>query len=213
MVVLGSLGVVAAGCGSDSAPDSPGSGGNTQQGGAPSCGSDSESVAGTTGEFEPLVAADSACGAVFTQEPVPTSPVVHSPACSSLRYSSNPPSSGDHYSRWADFIEYTEAVPRGNWVHSLEHQALVVVYNCTDCEDEVQAARDWIDTLPEDPLCAQFGRVRRVVLTPDPLLDVRWGAAVWGFTLRSDCFEAEVFDTFAREHPGPAPENTCYPPQ
>jgi hypothetical protein len=170
------------------------------------------SRAGTTGEFEAVTVPGSACAAVTTKEPVPDAPVTHSPSCSTLTYSSNPPSSGDHYGQWADFVEYTEPIARGYWVHSLEHGALVVVYNCSDCDDELEAVRDWIDTLPEDPACAPFQRLRRVVLTPDPLLDVRWAAATWGFTLRSDCFEAEVFDAFALEHIGQGPEDTCRTP-
>lgn len=205
-ITIGLLSLGAAGCGSDSEPAATGGGG------APSCGADAASIAGTTGEFEPVAAPESACGAVYTQEPVPSEPIIHSKACSALSYSSNPPSSGPHYGTWADFIEYETPIPRGNWVHALEHRAMVVVYNCDDCDDEVQAARDWIDGLPEDPACARYGRLRRVVLTPDPLLDVRFAAAVWGHTLRSDCFEAEVFDQFRREYPGSGPENTCAPP-
>jgi hypothetical protein len=154
----------------------------------------------------------SACGAVITQEPVPAMFVAHAPACSPLRYSSNPPSSGSHYARWADFQEFTEPVPRGNWVHSMEHQGVVLVYNCNDCAEEVEAAREFIASLPEDVACAPFSRLRRVILTPDPLLDVRWGAAAWGSTLRSDCFEPEAFALFVSEHSGQGPENSCSPP-
>jgi hypothetical protein len=170
------------------------------------------SVAGTTGQFPAEELPDSVCAAVVTKEPVPGAPITHSASCSTLLYSSNPPSSGDHYGAWADFIEYTQPIPRGNWVHSLEHGAIAVLYNCSDCEDELQAARDWIETLPEDPSCVPYQRLRRVLMTPDPLLDVRWAAAAWGFTLRSDCFEAEAFDAFAREHAGRGPEDICRPP-
>lgn len=200
LMASGPAGLVACGA-SEEAPDPPGP-----------CGSDSRSVASTTGRFAPEPVSGSACGAVIHQEPVPAAPIVHSPLCSPLVYSTNPPSSGEHYAVWADFREYAEPVPRGFWVHSLEHGALVLAYRCTDCDDEVQAARELIETLPEDPSCARFGRVRRVVLTPDPLLDVRWAAARWGVTLRSDCFEPESFRAFAERPWAGAPENTCATP-
>jgi len=206
-----SLALAANACGADSEPDQPvtlGTGGSRPTG----CGADAVSVAVTTGEYAPEPAPGSECGAVVTQEPIPTSPVVHSPACSALRYSSNPPSSGDHYGAWTDFRHYEQAVARGNWVHSLEHGAIVVVYNCTDCDDEIAEAVAWMDTLPEDPSCARYGRKRRLVLTPDPLLDVRWAAASWGYTLRSDCFEPQVFTDFAVAHVRNAPEDLCATP-
>jgi hypothetical protein len=206
---LGGVLLAAAGCGADAEPadaGGPGTGGAGNR-----CGADSFSVAGTTGEFPGEAAPSTQCGALVTREPVPAT-AAHVPTCSTLSFASNPPSSGDHYGSWADFREFSAPVPRGYWVHSLEHRAVVIVYSCTDCEDEVEAARAWIETLPEDPLCAQHNRARRVILTPDPLLDVRWGAAAWGFTLRSDCFEPEVFTDFVTAYSAQGPENICVPP-
>jgi hypothetical protein len=202
------LGLALSACGADDepGPTTLGTGGNGPTG----CGADAASVAGTSGEFTPEPAEGSQCGAVVTQE-TPTG-ASHVAACRSLSYSSNPPSSGDHYGVWADFQQYTEPVARGNYVHSLEHGAIVVVYSCTDCDDEVAEAVAWIDTLPEDPSCAQYGRKRRVVLTPDPLLDVRWAAAAWGYTLRSECFEPSVFSDFTLAHITKGPENLCATP-
>jgi hypothetical protein len=199
------LGLYLAGCGSDSEP-------STVPHGPPGCGEDALSLAVTTGEFEPVEAPGTACGAIITQEPIPTAAVVHSPNCGVLRYSSNPPSSGDHYLPWADYQEYTSPISRGNWVHSMEHGAVAILHHCDDCEEELEVARDMIDALPEETPCASFARLRRVVMTPDPLLDVRWAAASWGYTLRSTCFEPEVFAEFVTEHTGNAPEDTCYPP-
>jgi hypothetical protein len=207
--ICGAL-LVLAGCGADAEPKDP-SGPGTGGAASRECGADSFSVAGTTGEFPGEEAASSQCGALITREPVAAT-AIHVPACSTLSFSSNPPSSGDHYGTWADFQEFSAPVPRGYWVHSLEHRAVVVVYNCADCADEVEAARAWIETLPEDPVCVPYNRARRVILTPDPLLDVRWGAAAWGFTLRSDCFEPEVFTDFVSAHGAGGPENICSPP-
>jgi hypothetical protein len=130
----------------------------------------------------------------------------HAPVCSPLTYGTNPPSSGDHYGVWADYQTYGVPFPRGFWVHSLEHGAIVMTYNCTDgCADDVAYAQALIDSLPAD--CGSGAR--RVILTPDPELDVRFAASAWGFTLRADCFDRDAFASFIAEHYDHGPESTC----
>jgi hypothetical protein len=149
-----------------------------------------------------------ACNPLVAQHDL--APGLHVQVCSPLEYATNPPSSGSHYGTWTAFASYDFAVPRGFWVHSMEHGAVVFSYNCpTGCADEVAEAAALIDSLPVDPLCAGSPSERRVILVPDPLLDVRWAASAWGFTLRAACFEPAAFETFYLEHHGNAPENIC----
>ncbi len=150
---------------------------------------------------------ESACSAIeriYTVEPSP-----HLENCVAVGYSTNPPSSGAHYSTWAAFQEYDEPVPHGFLVHSLEHGAVVFFYSCSSCDAEVEQARSVIAGLPVDPACASAGIERRVIMTPDPALESRWAAAAWGVTLNADCFEPSVFDAFARAHYALSPENIC----
>ena len=128
---------------------------------------------------------------------------LHVPDCSAISYATNPPSSGQHYSSWAPFRVFDEPIGRGFWVHSIEHGAVVILYSCRDCDEEIQAAKVMIEALPEDPVCVGM---RRIILVPDPLLDVPWAAAAWGYTLRSECFEPEVFRDFALRFAGHGPE-------
>jgi hypothetical protein len=124
-------------------------------------------------------------------------------------YRTAPPSSGNHYPVWADFHSYDAPVPWGHLVHDLEHGAVVIVYNCPGgCPDEVAAAQAFIDALPSDPLCTAPD-VRRVILAPDPTLDVRWGASAWTWTLRADCFLADAFTAFLRDHYDHGREALC----
>ena|GEM_PF-993557 len=136
----------------------------------------------------------------------------HVAECSAIEYSSNPPAGGPHYPIWAAFQTFSFPVPRGYWVHDLEHGAVVYSYNCTlfpdGCEDEVAQVQAMIDALPVDPLCLA-ATPRRVVLTPDPLLDVRWGVSAWGFTLRATCADIERFRQFYLNHFALGPENLC----
>ena len=93
-------------------------------------------------------------------------------------------------------------------------------YNCSapvgspasesECADEVAQVQALIDALPADPVCSA-ATPRRVVLTPDPLLDVRWGVSAWGFTLRADCVDEQRFRQFYLNHFARGPEDLCNP--
>lgn len=135
----------------------------------------------------------------------------HLPPCSPISYPDNPPAGGNHYDVWAAFQSFSFPVPRGFWVHDLEHGAVVYSYNCPDgCADEVATVQGLIDALPSDPLCPA-ATPRRVVMTPDPLLDGRWGVSAWGHTLRADCVDVDRFQQFYLNHIGLGPEQLCAP--
>ena len=131
----------------------------------------------------------------------------HVVVCSTACYGTNPPSSGDHYPTWPVYKTYAAPVPWGFLVHGLEHGAIVVSYNCPcGCADETSAAQAWIDALPEDSLC---GTRPRVVMAPDPALDVRWAASAWTWTLRAQAFDAPTFQAFFLAHYDQGPETIC----
>jgi hypothetical protein len=145
------------------------------------------------------------CDAQVAEQPLAVG--THVDVCSDIAYATNPPSSGAHYPVWADFGVYDFPLPRGFWVHNLEHGAVVVTYNCPDgCADEVARAVAWLHGLTPDALCP--AGPARALLVPDPKLDARWGASAWGFTLRADCFDPAVFTAFyeARAGGAEAPE-------
>jgi hypothetical protein len=93
-------------------------------------------------------------------------------------------------------------------VHGLEHGAVEIFYNCPGgCPAEVASAQTFIDGLPGDPTCG--GARPRVVLAPAPLLDVRWAASAWMWTLRSNTFDQAAFLQFFQDHYDHAPEVIC----
>jgi hypothetical protein len=131
----------------------------------------------------------------------------HLVLCSTTCYGTNPPSSGNHYGVWPVYKTYSAPVPWGFLVHGLEHGAVIVSYNCPcGCPDEVAAAQAWIDALPRDTDC---NTPPRVVLAPDPQLDVRWGASAWTWTLRAETFDRTAFQGFFAAHYNKAPEEIC----
>lgn len=160
-----------------------------------------------------------ACTAVVAQHP--DEGATHVDCLPVPTYRTNPPSSGNHYMIWADFKTYDTPVPWGHLVHALEHGAIVIVYNCPDgCPDEVARAQAMIDALPYplDPadvdVADGFACVAptkgRIILAPDPKLDVRWAASAWTWTLRSQCFDEDTFSAFARAHYAQGRENFCF---
>lgn len=135
---------------------------------------------------------------------------VHVPEGTNITtWNSNPPSSGDHYPVWAAFREYTAPVPRPYLVHDLEHGAVLLLYKCDQpCPAIVDELRKIKDALPADPMCAPETRVR-VILAPDPQLDVPVAAAAWGWTYKAQCVDAPTLGQFVRDHYAQGPENTC----
>jgi hypothetical protein len=131
---------------------------------------------------------------------------LHEAICAPLVYHTNPPSSGNHYPIWGVYKSYTKNFPPGFWVHNLEHGAVVITYNCNDgCAAEVAQAQALINSLPPDPDCPNH----RLVMLPDPDLDVRFAASAWGFTLKASCFDRAAFAKFISDHYGHGLELVC----
>ncbi len=166
--------------------------------------------AGTSGQ----AGAGGACGLQVGQFPLEPSP--HVEQCLPLKFGTNPPSSGNHYGVWAAFKTYDKPIPRGFWVHSMEHGAVVLLYNCPEgCAGEVAELQGMIDAFPADPLCTDPSwPQKRLILVEDPALDVKFAAAAWGATLRSSCLDEatkEALDAFMLNNYAKAPENFCNP--
>jgi hypothetical protein len=148
------------------------------------------------------------CGTIVTPYPVDPSP--HVTECFPVVYSSNPPTSGPHYPYWASFKTYTTPIPRGFTVHDLEHGAIVISYKCSGgCATELAALQAFVDARPADPTCVAPVK-SRIVIVPDPLLDVPFAAAAWGFALTSQCFDLAALGAFIDAHYAMGPENFCF---
>jgi uncharacterized protein DUF3105 len=152
---------------------------------------------------------DASC--LITIDSPPLLPALHVMIGSAIQWNSNPPSSGEHYPIWAAYQAYTTPVPRGYYVHNLEHGAIVLLYHCGDggCPDVVAALQAASDVIPDDPLCAGQGVRVRTVITPDPLIDVPIAAAAWGWTYQAQCIDPATLKRFAIDHYGQGPEALC----
>lgn len=130
----------------------------------------------------------------------------HLTRCDPTTYMTNPPSSGNHYGDWAMYQTYTTPFRAGFWVHNLEHGAVVITYNCpAGCPDEVAQVQSFIDSLSND--CDPLPK--RIILLPDPDLDVRFAASAWTFTIKAPCFNRAAFAQFVADHYNHGREDIC----
>jgi len=128
-----------------------------------------------------------------------------------IEWPSNPPQSGSHYPVWAAFQEFSTPVPRGFYVHDLEHGAVVLLHRCDlvgDCAPVLEALRQTAASLPDDARCSGGVRVRTVI-TPDPLIPEPIVAVSWGFIYRAQCVDLPSLKAFASAHYAQAPEDEC----
>jgi len=193
----------------DAPPDAAGNQDAARDAGVPDAPADAAGDAApeTSGPDAADAADAGACNTVVQAQP--SEGATHIPDCTTQAYVSNPPSSGPHWGTSAAHGVYNVAVPRESLVHNLEHGAVVIWYNCSANCTDVSRAEAFISSLPLDPICPQ-GLPRRVILVPDPLLDVPIAASAWGFTLRANCFDEQAFADFFSAHYGQGLEPVCF---
>lgn len=128
----------------------------------------------------------------------------------SLTYCTRPPSSGDHYGSWASFRVYDKPVPYGYLVHSLEHGAVVILYKCASgsCPSIQSQLVAVANARSADPLCTPAIK-HRIIIAPDPTLDIEIGASAWRWTYRASCVHAASLNKFIDDHYAKTAEDFC----
>ncbi|MDI1446176.1 DUF3105 domain-containing protein [Polyangium sp. 6x1] len=206
----GGVGGTGGGSGGAGGVGGTGSGGSGGSGGVGGSGSGGSGGSGGVGGNEPDAGPSDAGACPVTTMAVPILPSPHVAMCSPVVYSTNPPTSGPHYPSWAAFKWYDAPVPRGFLVHSMEHGAVVISYHCEGgCASELATLAAFLDARPADPLCAAPLKAR-IIVVPDPELDVRFAAAGWGALLRADCLDTAALGAFLDTYYAKGPENICF---
>ena len=184
-------------------------------GSASQASSGGSSSAGGAGETEtlypdqPPLPGHPACVVEITRN-IPVASAAHVPLCTSVTYSTNPPSGGPHWPAWPAFATYVAPIPREMLVHGLEHGAIGMLHHCPGCDAEVRAAfEDVAADHGLDQLCVPAGSTGRFVIAPDPALDHPVALAAWGATYVATCLDAASLLAFVEEHYARGPENTC----
>lgn len=117
-------------------------------------------------------------------------------------YGNNPPTAGNHYATPQLVTLNSTAVPRGKWIHSMEHGTVVFTYNCPEgCADSVALMKSLYDKYAfTDPTKASAW----VIVTPDPQLTAsKFAVSSWTWSLNFDTFgsaEQQTADCFIQQH-------------
>jgi len=156
--------------------------------------------------------AGSTCNAHERNVTVQASPHVD-PSGGAIAYATNPPASGPHYPFWARWGSWPN-VPRGNWVHNLEHGGVALLARCPTgtCDDVRAELTRAVASFTADPTCAPSPALPvavRVVITNDPAVTTAVAGAAWGWLYSADCVEPATLRAFYARHARGAPEDFC----
>jgi len=166
-------------------------------------------VTTTTGTGAPIAPATEC---TITRGDARARPGTHVATCSDVAYGTRPPSIGPHYGTWADFRAYDAPVPWGFVVHSLEHGAVVLAYDCpSGCPELVASLRAFVDAYPGDARCSGTGARARFIVMPARDLGAPVAAAAWGKIYRATCFDETSLRAFVDETYARSPEDLCAP--
>ncbi len=141
----------------------------------------------------------------------PSAPTVHTAAISipdeghnhitdglPLGNKHQPPSSGNHYGTPVPAGTYPTAQPAGNWVHSLEHGYIVVVYRCSgaECADLNSQAKNIMGTLPKD---SKYSEVK-FVATPYQSMAPKIAVLAWDKEQDMDSMDQGLITAFYNQY-------------
>jgi len=116
-------------------------------------------------------------------------------------YTYCPPASGNHYSAQGlgpiqpRVYKPGDKVGPPNWVHNLEHGALVVLYRSDSpgaAADGQQAFKSFYDSFPPSPICKVPAGVISPVIAPFDQMPHPFAALVWGRVLYLDQWDPDV---------------------
>jgi hypothetical protein len=106
-----------------------------------------------------------------------------------IDYPDPPPAGGQHNPCWGDFGVHDEELPAENWVHNLEHGAVVYLHDCPGgCDAELEQLSELVRERPF------------ALLTPFPGLPTRFAVVAWGYRLESDELDLPAFEAFYEAH-------------
>lgn len=106
-----------------------------------------------------------------------------------IDYRDPPPAGGAHSPCWGDYGVHEEPLPAENWVHNLEHGAVVYLYDCPEgCAEDVEALSTLIEGRPF------------ALLTAYPALSTRFAVVAWGHRLESEDVDPTAFAAFYDAH-------------
>lgn len=113
-------------------------------------------------------------------------------------YSSNPPTSGKHSAQTESWGISSTPLATEKLVHNLEHGGIVIHYNCEKCDDLITKLKDLTNRLA--------AKDRKVVLSPNKLIDAKISLASWGYYDKMDELDEARVWKFFDDHINKGPE-------
>lgn len=154
-------------------------------------------------------------------EKVPLQAATHVAPGTPVRYQTDPPASGPHYSVRGEapvpWGFYARQYPPEDWVHNLEHGGVAILYQCpqpqgtsgaevveTDlsCPEEQDPVREFVASAPHEALFQEV----KIVATPYPVPGHRFALVAWGWRLFMDEWDASLAEKFYEAHVDNGPE-------
>ncbi|HEX6738592.1 MAG TPA: DUF3105 domain-containing protein [Vicinamibacteria bacterium] len=130
---------------------------------------------------------------------------IHVTEGSPITYRSNPPASGPHYPVWLRYEEFGTTLPRGYWVHNLEHGAVVFLYRPDAPGTTIAALRSVFQGLSVDRDCNH----RLAVMMPDASLPRPIAVVAADWLLLADGVHAPTINDFVAARRNHGPERIC----
>jgi hypothetical protein len=135
---------------------------------------------------------------------VPNEGQTHVDQGTPIDYKENPPASGPHYPVWTRPGVYTDTIATGNWVHSLEHGYIVILYNCpSDCPELLGQLRSFYDSAPKS---SKYG-YQKIVVAPYKEMPNQLTAIAWTRKLELDGFDRDKLMSFYQAYVDKGPED------
>lgn len=117
------------------------------------------------------------------------------PGQSHPAYSSNPPTSGWHYPRSAEWGFYTKKLPDERVVHNLEHGGIWISYTSSVSQSTLDRVRSLAQQYPKS-----------VIVTKRDPNDAPIAVASWGQLMELQEFDSDRITTFIKENMNNSPE-------
>jgi hypothetical protein len=137
------------------------------------------------------------------------------------RYPFCPPASGPHFNQPAAPVDAKYYGPNDKiipqqYIHNLEHGALVVLYSCPegDCSDVDQdGLKALVDAFPNSPVCDIPAGGEWPVVSRFDDMPARYAAVLWGRVLYQDALDSDgILAFWESEGERTNPEPQCAPP-
>ena len=132
---------------------------------------------------------------------VPIAGSQHVPAGTALTFNHYPPSSGNHFDQAQPGGFYTQNVPEGNWIHSLEHGFVTILYKPTLSDDDKNRLRTYANTAQRSKY-----NTNKLIVVPYERMEAPITVVAWGFELPLQSVDSDRISRFvrARMDKGPA---------